>query len=85
MQQAGRHNSGVLQGMLVIPELLAGMTDSAQWAAHYPDTPILRLAPVAMNRTAGDVKRIHGVNERVSIQAYLDAIAFYVHYMRSTL
>ena len=73
------------QGMLVLPELLAGVTDSAQWAKVYPDVDILRFIPVAMNRTAGDVRRIHGVDERVGCDAFLDAVRFYVQYMRTIL
>ena len=73
------------QGMLVVPELLAGLTDSAQWSKHHPGVPILRFVPCPINRTAGDVGRIHGVDERVGTDAYLAGIRFYVQYMRTTL
>ena len=75
----------LMQGMIVAPELLAGTTDSARWAQVFPATPILRFAPLSINRTAGDLKRIHGVNERVRCSAYLDAIRFYVRYMQTSL
>ena len=73
------------QGMIVAPELLAGVTDSSYWAREFPSTPILRFTPNAINRTAGDLKRIHGVDERVGCSAYLNAIRFYVRYMQTSL
>ncbi|GIL59795.1 hypothetical protein Vafri_14522 [Volvox africanus] len=50
----------------VAPTLMAGGTDSK----HY--LPIsrggaLRQTPVSLNRTAGDGRRVHGLNERVSV------------------
>ena len=74
-----------VQGMIVAPELLAGMTDSACWARVFPSTPILRFTPMTINRTAGDLKRIHGVDERVGCASYLDAVRFYVRYMQTSL
>ncbi|PNW82050.1 hypothetical protein CHLRE_06g271700v5 [Chlamydomonas reinhardtii] len=50
----------------VAPTLMAGGTDSK----HY--LPIsaggaLRHVPVSLNKTAGDMRRVHGLNERVSV------------------
>ena len=45
----------------------------------------MRFMPVAMNRTAGDLKRIHGMDERVAEGAFLDAIRFYIRFFQLAL
>ncbi len=67
----------------MVPFLLTGGTDSK----HYQRLAAGRTArfiPVAMNRTAGDLARIHGIDERVSTEAFLDAIRFYIRFMELT-
>lgn len=67
----------LLQMVATVPFLLTGGTDSK----HYQRLcggQTLRFMPVAMNRTAGDLKRIHGMDERVAEGAFLNAIRFYI-------
>ena len=45
----------------------------------------MRFMPLAMNRTAGDLKRIHGMDERVAEGAFLDAIRFYTRFFQLAL
>ena len=73
-----------MQAVAAIPFLLTGGTDSK----HYQGLcagQTLRFAPVAMNRSAGDLKRVHGIDERVAESAYLDAIRFYVRFLQLAL
>ena len=67
-----------------MPFLVTGGTDSK----HYQRLcggQTLRFMPVGMNRTAGDLKRIHGIDERVSEEAFLDAIRFYIRFLQLAL
>jgi hypothetical protein len=49
----------------VIPYLLCGGTDS-KWYANLTSN-IVRFAPFSVNRRAGDLKRVHGTDERLSV------------------
>lgn len=75
----------MLQGLLVAPNLLNGKTDSAHYLQVFPGTPVLRFTPVPTNMSAGDLKGIHGVNERCSINGFLAGICFYKQAMRRLL
>jgi acetylornithine deacetylase/succinyl-diaminopimelate desuccinylase-like protein len=58
--------AGSAAGLLpVIPYLLCGGTDS-KWYANLTSN-IIRFAPFSVNRRAGDVKRVHGTDERLSV------------------
>ncbi len=64
-----------------MPFLLTGATDSK----HYQGLSggqTLRFVPVATNRSAGDLKRIHGIDERIAEGAFLDAIRFYIRFIQ---
>ncbi|MCH8318991.1 MAG: M20/M25/M40 family metallo-hydrolase [Bacteroidetes bacterium] len=67
----------VFPGVMVSPSLLPGGTDSK----HYQSLTnnIFRFNPVKLNQK--DLKRIHGVNERISYDGYKDMIRFYYHLM----
>lgn len=67
-----------------MPFLLTGGTDSKNYVGLCGGQT-LRFVPLAMNRTAGDLKRIHGMDERVSEAAYLDAIRFYTRFFQLAL
>ena len=74
----------LVQVVATVPFLLTGGTDSK----HYQDLcggQTLRFMPVAMNRSAGDLKRIHGMDERVAEGAFLDAIRFYIRFFQLAL
>jgi len=66
--------------MVVVPHLVAGATDSRHYTELTED--IFRFAPLMMNKTAGDLARIHGNNERVRTADFLKAIRFYMRFIR---
>ncbi|CAL8471245.1 g10787 [Coccomyxa elongata] len=72
------------RAVAVVPFLLTGGTDSKHYQALCGGRT-LRFAPVAMNRTAGDLKRVHGIDERVSTEAFLDAIRFFTRFLSLAL
>ncbi len=55
----------------------AGGTDSKHFLA-ISRFGALRHTPVSMNKTAGDVRRVHGLNERVSVQDFGRCICTYL-------
>lgn len=70
----------VFPGTVVAPYLDVGGTDSR----HFQDLTedIYRFMPFRLSRE--DLKRIHGTNERVSVEAFVKAVDFYVRLVRST-
>lgn len=58
---------------LVTPYLVVGATDGRYFRSLTPN--VYRFMPVVM--TQKDLERVHGIDERVSIDAYLNAIRFY--------
>ncbi len=63
----------VFPGVVVAPGLMVAATDSI----HYGQISdhIFKFSPVRAN--AGDLKRFHGTNERLSVANYAEAIRFY--------
>lgn len=63
---------------IVVPSLVLGATDSR----HYRELTdnIYRFIPVRLRAT--DIARIHGKDERIAVDNYREAIAFYTHYLR---
>ena len=70
----------VFPDVVVAPSLVIGGTDSKHYVkiadASY------RFLPIRLR--AEDIKRIHGVDERVAVADYLDSIRFYVQLLRNT-
>jgi len=64
---------------VVAPGLLPARTDSAHFAEI--TEAIFRFRPLRM--TPGDVDRIHGTNERISVDGYAEMIRFYVQLLRN--
>lgn len=64
-----KHTSQVmvsLQGIVVAPHLMTGASDSC----HYLDITangVYRFFPLFLNLTAGDVSRVHGIDERIKV------------------
>jgi carboxypeptidase PM20D1 len=69
-----RSISQVFPEAVVAPYLVTGGTDTKHYA-HLTDT-IFRFSPVIMNND--DLPRIHGRDERISVQVYKDMIRFYI-------
>ena len=63
----------------VTPSLVVGATDSRHFVRLSRN--IYRFAPLRL--AARDVRRVHGVNERIAVQHYLDAIRFYIQLFKN--
>jgi len=66
-------------GMMAAPYLVMGGTDSRYYAELTPE--VFRFSPIMINKTAGDLGRIHGNDERVAVADYLKAIRFFKRFM----
>ncbi|NUL82352.1 MAG: M20 family peptidase [Armatimonadetes bacterium] len=68
-----------IAGALVAPGLVVAQTDSR----HYSELTdqIYRFMPVRMNRA--DLMRVHGIDERISIESYAEAIRFYYQLIKN--
>lgn len=65
----------------VAPYLLTGGTDSHHYA-HLAGGRVFRFLPQLLDRTAGDMNMIHGVDERISITDFVRGIRFYMRFMQ---
>ena len=72
-------DTGMLQGLVVAPYLMLGRTDSTNYA-RLSSGNIFRFTAFTCNRTAGDLQRVHGIDERIGTDTYVDAVKFYVRY-----
>ena len=55
-----------LQGIVVVPHLMTGASDSRHYL-NLTANGVYRFFPLSMNMTAGDVKRVHGIDERIKV------------------
>jgi carboxypeptidase PM20D1 len=62
----------------VLPYLVMGGTDAKYWGPH--STRVFRFLAIPLGD--GDVARIHGVNERVSVSDYATAVSFFANLLR---
>ncbi len=65
---------------MVAPGLVIGGTDSKHYAKIADNS--YRFLPMRLG--PDDIKRIHGADERVSIENYAEIIRFYVQLIRNT-
>ncbi|WP_150005872.1 M20 family peptidase [Iodidimonas muriae] len=65
---------------LIAPGLMVAATDSRHFTAVADD--VYRFAPMRLN--SEDLKRLHGTNERVSTENYLEMIRFYVRLIENS-
>ena len=65
---------------IVAPALLVGATDSRHYAKLTEN--VFRFLPITLQ--SQDIKRYHGIDERISIQDYERCIRFYVQLIRNT-
>jgi carboxypeptidase PM20D1 len=70
----------IFPGVIVAPGLMVAGTDSRHYTGISDN--ILRFTPVRAN--ADDLKRFHGINERLSIEGYADMIRFYRRLIENT-
>jgi len=64
------------KAVAVAPYMLTGGTDS-KWFAPLSRHGVLRFVPYALNKSAGDLGRIHSTDERVAVADYGRAICTY--------
>ncbi|KAK9821429.1 hypothetical protein WJX81_004737 [Elliptochloris bilobata] len=55
------------QALVVAPFLLVAATDSRHYTHLAGGRGALRFLPAALNRTAGDLRRVHGIDERLAV------------------
>jgi carboxypeptidase PM20D1 len=65
---------------IVSPSLVLGATDSRHFVPLTDN--VFRFLPARLGRD--DLKRYHGVNERIGMQNYGEFIRFYMRYLRET-
>ncbi|MBI2836822.1 MAG: M20 family peptidase [Acidobacteria bacterium] len=70
----------VYPGTIVAPDLAVGATDSRHYMSLTDD--VYGFAPCTL--ASEDLRRFHGTDERISVQAFARAVQFYVHLIRST-
>jgi carboxypeptidase PM20D1 len=61
------------QSVPVLPYLVVGGTDAKYWGPHSSNVFRFLAVPLA----DGDLSRIHGVNERMSVKGYATAVTFF--------
>lgn len=66
-------------GIVVAPHLVTAATDARHYDALTPN--VYRFLPLRV--TSRDLERLHGIDERVSIRNYADAIRFYGQLIRN--
>jgi carboxypeptidase PM20D1 len=71
----------VVEAMSVYPFLLTGMTDS-RWYHDLAPNRIVRFSPFALR--FDELSMIHGVDERVAVVEYFDAVRFYSRIITSS-
>lgn len=68
----------VMRNVYVAPYLVFGGTDSRHYSSI--SDQIYRFAPMMIS--SNDMSRIHGTDERVSVESYLNTVRFYSHYIQ---
>ncbi|MEK0430505.1 MAG: hypothetical protein RL139_309 [Gemmatimonadota bacterium] len=66
------------ESLPVLPYLVMGGTDAKHWSDH--SDRVFRFLPVPLGD--GDVARVHGVNERISVRDYGTAVGFFSQLLR---
>ncbi len=69
----------VFPGLLVTPGLLSGATDSRHYAQLTRN--IYRFTAAELG--PGDLQRIHGTNERISVTSWANVVRFYIQLLRN--
>jgi carboxypeptidase PM20D1 len=70
------------QKLLVAPLLIVGGTDALWYEDLSSGRAVFRFNPVRIESSKGDLERIHGVDERISVEVYLDAVRFYMKFIK---
>jgi carboxypeptidase PM20D1 len=70
----------VFPDVVVAPGLVIGRTDSRRYAKIADNS--YRFLPMRLGPE--DLKRIHGVDERIAVNNYLEIVRFYVQFLKNT-
>jgi len=65
--------------VLIAPSLVVGGTDSK----HYIEIADNSYRFIPMRLYPDDIRRIHGINERISIENYAEIIRFYIQLLQN--
>src|SRR5881394_1906029 len=71
----------VVPGAVVTPWLVVGGTDSRHYARLTPN--VMRFVGATIGKD--DLRRVHGTDERVGVQAYADAVRIYIQLLKNAL
>src|SRR6266487_5476754 len=80
-QELARTVREVVPGTVVTPWLVVGATDSRHYARLTHN--VLRFAGAAIGKD--DLRRVHGTDERVGVQAYANAVRIYIQLVKNAL
>jgi carboxypeptidase PM20D1 len=69
------------QKLIVAPMLIVGGTD-ALWYEEMSKGKAFRFNPMKIESSKNDIERIHGVDERIHVERYLDAVRFYMRFIK---
>jgi len=69
----------VVAGAVVTPWLVVGATDSRHYAPLTPN--VLRFVGATIGKD--DLRRVHGTDERVGVQAYADEVRIYIQLLKN--
>jgi carboxypeptidase PM20D1 len=71
---------GMWPDMVVVPSLVVGGTDSRHYTGVADN--VYRFQPIRLKPE--DMSRLHGIDERISVKDYKEAINFYYHLIKAT-
>src|SRR5947209_16423204 len=71
----------VVPATVVTPWLVVGATDSRHYARLTPN--VLRFVGATIGKD--DLRRVHGMDERVSVQGYADAVRIYIQLLKNAV
>ena len=82
--KGGQSSSSSLPPPLpVVPMLLVAGVDSRHYEEHnVAPGRVYRFNPLRIDKSKGDIERFHGVNERIKVEDYLDAVRFYMRFIK---
>lgn len=71
----------IYPGVVVVPGMVIGATDARHYAKISQN--VFRFAPFRVGKE--DFEGVHGTNERIALNVYLDMVRFYVHFLKKSL
>ena len=75
-----KESTNKVESLHVIPILCTGGTD-ASWYENIAGGRIFRFNPLRYSNAGKELDLMHGVDERLSVEDYIDAIRFYIRFL----